>query len=103
MLKRILFFFAFALMAGQFVSAQITTSTITGSIKSTTDEALVGATVVATHVPTGTKYTAVSRNGGSIRMENLRSGSPYTIEVSYVGYDKELTQMFISSWLNHLS
>ncbi|MBL0270509.1 MAG: TonB-dependent receptor [Chitinophagaceae bacterium] len=89
MLKRILFFFAFALMAGQFVSAQITTSTITGSIKSTTDEALVGATVVATHVPTGTKYTAVSRNGGSIRMENLRSGGPYTIEVSYVGYDKE--------------
>ncbi|MBK6827847.1 MAG: TonB-dependent receptor [Chitinophagaceae bacterium] len=89
MLKRILFFFAFALMAGQFVSAQITTSTITGSIKSTTDEALVGATVVATHVPTGTKYTAVSRNGGAIRMENLRSGGPYTIEVSYVGYDKE--------------
>lgn len=89
MLKRILFFFAFTLMVSPFVSAQITTSAITGSIKSTTDESLVGATVVATHIPTGTKYTAVSRAGGVIRIENMRSGGPYTIEVSYVGYDKE--------------
>lgn len=89
MLKRILFFFAFTLVVSQFVSAQITTSTIAGSIKSATDEPLVGATVLATHIPTGTKYTTVSRAGGQIRIENMRSGGPYTIEVSFVGYDKE--------------
>ncbi len=89
MLKRILFFLAMTLAVSPFVSAQITTSTITGSVKSTTDEALIGATLVATHEPTGTKYTAVSRTGGVIRIENMRSGGPYTIEISFVGYDKE--------------
>ncbi|MBM3414958.1 MAG: TonB-dependent receptor [Bacteroidetes bacterium] len=89
MLKRILFFFALALMVSPFVSAQITTSTITGTVKSTSDDPLIGATVVATHVPTGTKYTTVSRAGGVIRIENMRSGGPYTIEVTFVGYDKE--------------
>lgn len=89
MLKRILFFFVLAVMVSQFVSAQITTSSITGAIKSTTDEPLVGASIVATHIPTGTKYTAVSRAGGIIRIDNMRSGGPYKIEVTYVGYDKE--------------
>lgn len=90
MLKRILFVFVLALMVSPFVSAQITTSTITGFVKSATDEALVGASVVATHIPTGTKYTTTSRAGGAIRMENLRSGGPYHIEVTFVGYDKQV-------------
>lgn len=89
MLKRILFSFALALMVSQFVSGQITTSAITGAVKSTTDEALIGASVVATHIPTGTVYTAISRSGGVIRIENMRSGGPYKIEVTFVGYDKE--------------
>lgn len=89
MLKRILFVFVLALMVSPFVSAQITTSAITGAIKSTTGEVLVGASVVATHIPTGTKYTTVSRAGGVIRIENMRSGGPYTIEITYVGYDKD--------------
>jgi len=81
--------FALAFMASPFLFAQITTSAIAGSVKSTTNEALVGATVVATHLPTGTKYTTVSRGGGVIRIENMRSGGPYLIEVTFVGFDKE--------------
>jgi hypothetical protein len=92
MLKRILFLFAFALLAGPLLYAQITTSSISGTVKSTTDEPLVGATVVATHLPTNTKYTSVSRAGGVIRIENMRSGGPYLIEVTFVGHDKETYQ-----------
>ncbi len=80
---------ALAFVAGPFLFAQITTSTITGTVKGTNDEPLVGATVLATHIPTGTKYTAVSRAGGAIRMENLQPGGPYRIEITYVGHDKE--------------
>lgn len=76
-------------MASPFVFAQVTTSSILGEVKSFGDEPLVGATVVATHVPSGTKYTAVSRAGGVIRIDNMRPGGPYTIEVTFVGYDKE--------------
>ena len=42
MLKRILFLFAIALLTGSY-AAQITTSTLTGNVRSATDEALVGA------------------------------------------------------------
>ncbi|MFZ9387629.1 MAG: carboxypeptidase regulatory-like domain-containing protein [Chitinophagaceae bacterium] len=96
MLKRVLFFIALTLTVNTFVTAQITTSTLAGSVKSKTDEALVGATIVATHLPTGTKYTTISRTGGVIRIDNMRSGGPYTVEVSYVGYDKEtFTDVFL--------
>src|SRR5690242_3941795 len=89
MLKRLLFLVAIALMACPFLQAQVTTSAISGTVKSATEEPLVGATVVATHVPSGTKYTAVSRAGGVIKIDNMRPGGPYTIEVTHIGYDKE--------------
>lgn len=89
MLKRTLCLIVLALLASPFLFAQVTTSAISGSIKSTTDETLVGASVVAIHVPSGTKYVALSRAGGSLRIENMKPGGPYTIEITYVGYDKQ--------------
>jgi len=64
MLKRTLCLIVLALLASPFLFAQVTTSAISGSIKSTTDETLVGASVVAIHVPSGTKYVALSRLQG---------------------------------------
>ncbi len=87
MLKRILFLFAMVFMASPFLFAQITTSAINGTVKGGTDEPLVGATVVATHVPSGTKYATTSRGGGAFSIQNMRSGGPYLIEITFVGYD----------------
>ncbi len=89
MLKRILFFFALALIASPLLFGQITTSAVVGTVKSTTDDPLVGATIVATHVPSGTKYTSISRSGGSINIQNMRVGGPYLIEISFVGHEPE--------------
>ncbi|MEO7925042.1 MAG: carboxypeptidase regulatory-like domain-containing protein [Chitinophagaceae bacterium] len=89
MLKRILFLFALAIMASPFLFAQITTSSITGVVKSTTDEALTGASIVATHLPSGTKYSTTTRSGGVFSIPNMRVGGPYLIEITFVGYDKE--------------
>jgi hypothetical protein len=89
MLKRTLCLLVLAIVASPFLFAQVTTSSITGTIKSATDEPLVGATVIATHIPTGTRYTAISRAGGAIRIDNMKPGGPYSIEISFVGYDKE--------------
>ena len=88
MLKRILFLFALVFVAGQ-LFAQITTSAINGAVKSSSDEALVGATIVATHQPSGTKYTTITRAGGQFSIQNMRVGGPYLIEVSYVGHNTE--------------
>jgi len=48
-LLTLLLIFPFAL------TAQVTTSSITGSIKQSNGEALAGATITAIHVPSGTK------------------------------------------------
>src|SRR6185503_4091572 len=89
MLKRILFLFAMVLMASPFLFAQITTSAINGTVKGGSDEPLVGATIVATHLPSGTKYANTSRGGGVFSIQNMKSGGPYLVEISFVGYDAE--------------
>ncbi len=89
MLKRLLFTLALTLTVSAVLFAQITTSSLTGTVKSTTDENLVGATVVATHMPSGTRYATTSRSGGVFSLANMKPGGPYHIEVSFVGYDLE--------------
>jgi hypothetical protein len=89
MLKRILFLFLLAFVAGSSVFAQITTSAIGGTVKNATDEPLVGATIVATHQPSGTKYVTVTRPGGVFSIQNMRVGGPYLIEITFVGYKVE--------------
>jgi hypothetical protein len=86
MLKRILTLLTLALLAGPFLNAQVTTSSITGFVKGDNGEPLVGATVVATHTPTGTKYTTITRNEGKFDLANLNPGGPYTLVVSFVNF-----------------
>lgn len=67
--------------------AQVTTSSINGTITDqTTKETLIGASVVARHLPTGTVYGAATNAKGNFMIQGLRPGGPYVIEVSYVGY-----------------
>jgi len=89
MLKRILFLLVVSLFSSSVLFAQVTTAVLTGDVKSNTREPLVGATVVATHLPSGTKYTTVSRAGGQFTIQNMRVGGPYLIEVSFVGHKAE--------------
>ena len=74
-----------------FVFSQETTSEIQGSIKDENGSGLAGATVEATHVPTGTKYSTTTRKDGNFNLPNLRVGGPYQVKVTYVGF-KEQTQ-----------
>jgi len=66
--------------------AQVTSSALSGKITSESGEALIGVTVVATHVPTGTKRGAATEVDGGFNIPNLAPGGPYEVLVSYVGY-----------------
>ena len=69
------------------IKAQVTSSSMNGSV-SGDGEKLPGATVIATHTPSGTRYTAVTNATGYFTMEGMRVGGPYTVEISYVGFQK---------------
>ena len=51
--------------------AQITTSGISGKISSN-DETVIGATVTATHQPSGTVYRAVTNVDGRYTIQGMR-------------------------------
>ena len=65
--------------------AQVTTSGING-IVTTGDEEAIGATITAKHLPSGSVYRAVTNIDGRYTITGMRSGGPYEVEVSYIGY-----------------
>ncbi|MDQ8051407.1 MAG: carboxypeptidase regulatory-like domain-containing protein [Pedobacter sp.] len=65
--------------------AQITTATLSGTVTDSKG-ALPGAGVKAVHTPTGTVYSVSTNNDGRYIINNMRTGGPYTIEITYVGY-----------------
>lgn len=67
-------------------NAQVTTSSITGFVKSDKGTPLEGATVTAIHVPSGTKYVTITKKDGNYTLPNTRIGGPYSITIVYVGY-----------------
>ncbi|GAA4004521.1 hypothetical protein GCM10022408_15400 [Hymenobacter fastidiosus] len=70
-----------------FVSAQgVTTAAMKGIVLDAKGEPLPGATVIATHLPTGTPYGTATRSNGQYDLLNMRIGGPYEIKVSFVGY-----------------
>ena len=70
------------------MNAQVTTSSMTGLVTDN-NETLVGATVQAVHTPSGTKYNAVSNIDGRYTIQGMRTGGPYTVTITYVGYDEK--------------
>jgi hypothetical protein len=76
------------LCLGANVFSQETTSEIQGRITDDKGAPLSGATVIALHTPSGTKYATTSRKDGRFNLPNLRIGGPYTVSVTYVGFKK---------------
>ena len=79
------------------IYAQVTTSTIKGRVTDNTGDPLLGATVKAVHTPTGSVYGTTTQPNGTFILSNLRIGGPYSIEVSYVGFQKQnFNNVFLS-------
>lgn len=85
------FFRAVALFIGlalaPFGLAQgVVSSGITGFVKDNTGKPVAGATVTATHVPTGTSYSATSSDSGRYNFRGLIAGGPYTVAVNAANF-----------------
>lgn len=69
--------------------AQITTASISGIVKSKDGTTLEAAIVIARHEPSGSVYSTSSREDGRYTLPNLRVGGPYSVEVTYVGFNSQ--------------
>lgn len=68
-----------------------TTATMNGKVTNETGGLLTSATVVAIHNPTGSKYGTLTNEEGYFFIPNMRIGGPYTVTVTYVGYERSET------------
>ncbi len=75
-----------AMFAVVTASAQVTTSSLSGRVVDANGEPVIGAAVVATHTPSGTVYGVITNENGRYTINGMRTGGPYTVEFSCLGY-----------------
>ena len=97
MQKRLLFLVAMLLTLSLTAMAQITTSSMAGKVTldDQNGEEVIGATVVAIHEPSGTRYTAVTNTSGRFSINGMRTGGPYEVTVSYIGFQPKTVKGII--------
>jgi hypothetical protein len=72
--------------AGDIYAQGNTTSSIGGNVYDKDSQSLPGASILAVHTPSGTRYTASTDYTGSFRISNMRVGGPYRIQISFIGF-----------------
>lgn len=78
----IVMFFA----ASSVFSQGSTTSGMNGHITDQNGNPLPGANIIAVHLPTGSQFGSTSREDGKFNLLSLKTGGPYKVTVSFVGY-----------------
>ena len=86
MQKRLHLLIAMMVLLVSQAMAQITTSGVNGKVTANGED-VIGATVTATHQPSGTVYRAVTNIDGRYTIQGMRPGGPYKVEISYIGYE----------------
>ena len=80
----------FAALAAMLMSvaafAQVTTSALGGRVVDANGEPVVGVAVIATHTPSGTVYGVTTNEAGRYTINGMRSGGPYAVEFTCLGY-----------------
>ncbi len=83
-MKRMLFtvMLCCLILPGLLMAQGVTSAAFNGLVTDNDGNPIVGATITALHMPTGTVYTAVSRMDGLFNIPAVKVGGPYTVTVS---------------------
>src|SRR6516162_4341554 len=79
----------FLSFAAKISFAQETTATLSGNVADEKGSAVAGATITIKHEPTGTISYSQTNSKGIFVVPNLKVGGPYTINVTYVGFQAD--------------
>src|SRR5262245_50786745 len=85
---------AIALLAwsGPSFAQGVTTATMSGTVKDAQGQVIPGATVTATHEPSGTTYEAITQADGRFFIPGVRVGGPYSVSAALTGFSTEVVQ-----------
>ena len=88
MKKTCLLFILLMLIMPQFLVAQGTDASIQGNVLGEDGKALPGATVMVENTSTGFETGTITNIAGRFSIKELPLGGPYSVSVSYVGFDE---------------
>lgn len=95
-ITKILQFLTLLLIFPFAIKAQVTTGSISGTVKDPKGTDLPGATIEVLHVPSGSVYRGTSGKNGIYNIPSLRIGGPYTVTITFVGFKKEeITEVYV--------
>ncbi|MBT8387113.1 MAG: carboxypeptidase regulatory-like domain-containing protein, partial [Ignavibacteria bacterium] len=83
------FFILLGLSSSSLFAQGVTTAAMNGIVTDENGDGLPNANVIAVHEPSGTQYGVSTRVDGKFNLLKLRTGGPYTITASFVGYTSE--------------
>ena len=67
------------------------------------DSPLPGANIIAVHQSSGSQYGTSTRLDGKYNINGMRVGGPYTITVSFVGYNNQAIEGVYPVSYTHLT
>ncbi len=76
-------------LAAKISFGQETTATLGGNVIDEKGSAVTGATITIKHEPTGSVSYTQTNNKGIFVVPNLKVGGPYTINITYVGFEAD--------------
>jgi len=69
--------------------AQVTTSSIRGSVTDSVGRPVENVRIEAVHQPSGTRYATATRADGRFAIIGMRVGGPYSVSATAIGYAKQ--------------
>jgi hypothetical protein len=93
----LLAFCAFLLPAIHAHAQGVTTGSMTGVVLDAQKNPVPGASVVAVHEPSGTRYEATTRGDGRFSLPGMRVGGPYNVTASLTGFQPQTVKDVIVS------
>ena len=94
---RYLFLIAFLTASVKSYGQGVTTSSIQGVVSTKGEGGLPGATVLLKHEPSGSASSTSTLASGRFNFPNLRVGGPYTLNITFVGYEaKKVDNIYLN-------